>query len=237
MFWMWLRYLPLPKYFFTDDDKDDGDDILPTIIVYNNLSPMLIEYFDSNVPSFSNSKLSSIYSTILTKINSMVDIAILFNVLTIKTKNHMIQIIHESKLLLPGFLALFLPSFITQYACIYIKTILPCINTHPKDNESINRWLKYFITVVIFDTFVLYWIPLFKVHMSLIIYLYLNLSLERICIGSCFVYRYIEYELVCFGLLPKDEDDDLRISDTITVRSLSWCISKLPSSVGEEDDI
>merc|ERR1712176_38353 len=184
-----------------------------------------------------------------------------------ETKLLLIQTVSESKLLFPSVLTLFMPSMFTQYGCIYANSVVPSANSIKCEHEIrfkneeksdsnhnhdklVIRWLKFWVIrsfILIFLQYmsnILNWIP-FSTHFTLILWLWLNLPYDNFG-GANTIYRFFEYELMGFGLLPrrnqqddsKDEDDQLNnnnfknilFTDTLTVRFVQKLLKTLPSS-------
>jgi len=235
-FWIWLRYLPISNKASRGDSSKKLLNATPTMMIYSNLKPIAL-YFSTHVDATTSNAASSISSAIQSKIHALFDIAIFFKLLSKETKDILFTVVYDSKLLFPGFITLFMPSYFTQYGCIYIRSIVPCINTIEscETSKSIPRWLKYWV-VQAFIPFLLSTIikiP-FKTHFSLLVWIYLNLPFEKY-VGASFVYELLEYEFVCVGLLPS-EKRDLGFDRTITFRSVAWVLARLPSSVDAEKD-
>jgi hypothetical protein len=149
---------------------------------------------------------------------------------------------------MPALLTIFMPSYFTNYGCIYAQYLVPSAASSQSYEQirkkyltntekveimfSISRYLKYWViqglvsSLLSAFTPILVWIPL-STHVTLLLWAYIqneNVTLQ--------FYDALECDLVAFGLLHRhDRHEVIDVNDTVTMKVFQSIKSRVPSNL------
>jgi hypothetical protein len=232
----------------------------PLDLMYDQMSPFVVSIMNASntltarAETGAGSSAGGILYSIISKFQSVLDIAVLVRFMSKKTKESIVNFLTSSVDLLPAAMTFVMPSYFTQFGVVYAKAIVPaaksslaCNDLKRQDNTYQDivmalplavRFLEYWIIYSLLSGILgmlaplLAWVPL-STHLTLVVWSIAQL--ERFTHGW---YQMWERELIAFGLLEAhDETKDRRdISDTVTVRMLKKLSSSLPSGTSSSPE-
>jgi len=277
LFFVWLRYLSPSSGNKTVETVVDIDGsnasiassnlksrskknipyLSPIEVVYSRLAPLALQFAEK---STSATKEKS--GMVMAKLISFLDLAIMVRIISSKTKDLILLLISESVLMLPAALTLGMPSYFTQFGCLYVGALLSasasahCIKIWDEDRvrgtlsaetdvkariRYLKYWIVYMITIIVLERTknVLRWVP-FSTHVTLLILMWFQLSPETFG-GSNWIYNLVEMELVGFGVLERTSSgfvvtgDNYNVEQTLTIRLMKRIGDAIPR--GSMDDV
>eukprot|EP00550_Attheya_septentrionalis_P008486 CAMPEP_0198286258 /NCGR_PEP_ID=MMETSP1449-20131203/5385_1 /TAXON_ID=420275 /ORGANISM="Attheya septentrionalis, Strain CCMP2084" /LENGTH=755 /DNA_ID=CAMNT_0043983947 /DNA_START=122 /DNA_END=2389 /DNA_ORIENTATION=- len=234
----------------------------PLDLVYDQMSPLVVSILNASntltaraeTGAGGSSAGSGILYSIISKFQSVLDIAVLVRFMSKKTKESIVNFLTSSVDLLPAAMTFVMPGYFTQFGVVYAKAIVPAAksslacnllkrqdNTYqdilmalPRAVRFLEYWIIYSLLSGILGMLapLLAWVPL-STHLTLLVWSIAQL--ERVTHGW---YQMWETELISFGLLEAhDETKNMRdISETVTVRMLKKLSSSLPSAASSSSE-
>jgi hypothetical protein len=237
VFFVWLLCFPSILTSAASGDEKKSLESRPLPLLYNYLSPYLLPVYNA----VSNVVPESLWKTVCDNVQSILSLAVTIRLLSEERSATLVQILQESRAVLPPAVTLFMPGFVTQYGVLYVRLILPTAKQQQNKRPSLDTMiscLEYWVLNVLLQgvlswwSGVLWWIP-FSTHGIFLLWCHLQLSYPR-------YYRVLEHELMAFGLLPcNGKEETLDVDQTVTASVLRSVLQSLPSGVdpdGAVDD-
>jgi len=258
VFFVWLRYLPLPhpknkgKIF----GKHASSYSTSTVdIVYSRaIAPLLVPIAKA---ADGENYRQNIIEVGIKQLDLFLSAMVFMKAVSSERKYRILHVLTESLDLLPASLTILMPSMFTAYGCVYVgnfisagssarcdASIIRCEKSasYVAENEvrltkAYNlrvRWLRYWcifgnMTVLLHQlSYILSWIP-FSTHATLAFLIWLQLPVYG---GGSFMYDVLKVELIGFGFI--EINDDFNASKTLTMKLLSQFTSL--KDKGEEQD-
>lgn len=170
------------------------------------------------------------------KVQRLLEVFVMVRFISESSKDWLLHILDESRTLLLPSLSLLMPGFVTQFGVSYVQFLVPSVKSSNAKGEAaellyLQYWVLHCILSGLFSWFssILWWIP-FSTH--LIFLTWCHLSFPQTIAEY---YSVVEMDLVAFGLLRGDPV--VAVHETRTVQLLASLSKRLPSAVGDDDDV
>lgn len=198
----------------------------PMKLLNRHLNPILLQFTTAVSEAVSKESWKGFVHG---KIEGFLDLAVMVRLLSKETKDWLLHVLDESRVLLLPSITLFMPSFVTQFGVSYVQYIVPSAKSTRAEGEA-NKlvYLQYWILHCIFSgvltwlSSLLWWIP-FSTHFIFVAWC--NLNFPRTIAKY---YAILETELVAFGLLKGDSR--LAVQDTRTAQLFTAIANRLPTA-------
>ena len=229
----------------TKEQPRDVNKHTPVDILYSKLSPIVLSamstsaFLTKRALGDSRSEGSSMLSSIIQKLQLILDGFVFVRVIKKETKEWIIITMVESSALLPAVTTLLMPSYFTSYGVIYVSLVVPAgysissCNRIQRPNQKLDTlmvtiddasrylqfWMVHATITLLLASFapLLAWVPL-STHATWLIWAYVQLESS-----TRKIYGWFESEL-----------NKSSIEETVIARSTKKIIAALPSSVDSD---
>jgi len=233
----------------------------PLDIVYHHLAPSAIALMDSSLTLAKSEDTAGGVEGMLGKgvnfFQSFLGMAVFMKCISENTKGSILQTLTDCAALLPASITLLMPSYFTQFGCVYVSRGFPAAcsasifntlrinraaNNHSLDGKHmvaairfLKYWILYSLLAFTLKSFqpLLVWIPL-STHVTWVLWAYVQLEGPTQKLYSLF-----EQELMTFGLLRRHEGDadELKVENSMAARVLRKVVDSLPSGTSLDEAV
>jgi hypothetical protein len=135
VFFVWLLCFPSILTSAASGDEKKSLESRPLPLLYNYLSPYLLPVYNA----VSNVVPESLWKTVCDNVQSILSLAVTIRLLSEERSATLVQILQESRAVLPPAVTLFMLGFVTQYGVLYVRLILP---TAKQQQNNYHRWIR-----------------------------------------------------------------------------------------------
>lgn len=229
----------------------------PVDIIYMRMAPTIAQLISSSSHLFSdttdekerrNGIAKSYIASAIAWCSKVLDLMVWTKMISEKTKSWIISTLVDCTDLMPALLTIFMPSYFTNYGCIYAQYLVPSAASSQSYEQirkkyltntekveimfTLTKYLKYWIiqglvsSLLSAFTPILVWIPL-STHVTLLLWAYIQN--ESVTLQF---YDALECDLVAFGLLHRhDRHEAIDVNDTVTMKVFQSIKSRVPSNL------
>jgi hypothetical protein len=240
MFFLWIFGLPAALTSSAKTEKDfDGYEARPLQLLLRHVSPNLVSFQEQ----VSHAVPPAYWEQVLARSRNALDLLLLVRLISKDFHAWLLHVVEESHALVLPSITLLMPGFVTGYGVVYVQAIAPAaksckaLNFDGLDSLGLVRInLEYWILNLLLAAFLewlsplLWWVPL-STHVTYLLWCHLSLpkTIEH-------WYNTFDQELQAFGILPRDENTQLSMTETRTAQFLRALAQTLPKGVDNPKD-
>jgi hypothetical protein len=263
LFYLWIYGLGsvLTSTASSDADMERTYLVRPLPFLMNRISPLLQTLYKAISEQIIVTP--SMWNVICEKAKSFLNIAVMMRLLSESTQDRLLASLAQAHPFVVPAISLLLPSFLTKYGVLYVKTIVPSAKASLLSNSTKRNknavlslenhmvTLQYWVVHVIVSgtlswwSGLLWWIP-FSTHLIFLLWCHLQVvtasgaaaATKKQQGDNCYYYYSIlEQELQAFGLLPKGTAEQVMAVDkTVTATMLRRLAKSLPSASDDDNE-
>jgi hypothetical protein len=202
---------------------------LPLTLMKRYVTPLLLQIHEKVSEAVSEPKWNNSY--IISLVKRVLEAFVLIRVCSKETKDRLVHVAEELRVIAVPSITLFMPGMITQFGLLYVQYIVPSSKSAQARSDSVKLvYLEYWIIhcivngILAWFSNILWYIP-FSTHLIYVLwcYLYMPKHIRQ-------VYEIVEDELVAFGILKGNDFSSVDVNRTKTAKLFNALTARLPSA-------